>query len=331
MIDANNRWEWRVDPDEQPPFGSRRLLPALVTHMRENRIQLRDDWIRRMTDGSLLTAMTPEELLSESTAVYDHFVEMLETGEVEALQAHTRELSERLIRQGIETEEVLGVLLLLRDVLARSLFDAYKGDVELLSQLFDAYEPTANRLATTVGATFVHERERAIGRERERAVRQQQEDAIRQQREALREQQEKALREQEEALSELSTPVLQMREGLLILPIIGALDPHRTHQLSEQLLGGIREHRAKIAVIDLTGVPEIDSAAATYLIQAVQASRLLGASVIITGVSPAVASSLATSGVDLSKMNAVGDLQSGIEHAERLLDRPSVERPMPTS
>ena len=132
-------------------------------------------------------------------------------------------------------------------------------------------------------------------------------------------QRERVIRQQQEAILELSTPVLQVRERLLILPIIGVIDSQRARQLTQQLLRGIRDTRAKVVVIDITGVPAIDSAVANHLVQTVEASRLMGASVIITGLSSEIAQTLVTIGVDLSKMNAVGDLQGGIEEAERLL------------
>ena len=113
--------------------------------------------------------------------------------------------------------------------------------------------------------------------------------------------------------------MLQVRERLLILPIIGVLDGQRARQLTEQLLRGIRANRAKVVVIDITGVPTIDSTVANHLVQTVDASRLMGASVIITGLSPEIAQTLVTLGVELGKVNAVGDLQGGIEEAERLL------------
>jgi rsbT co-antagonist protein RsbR len=84
-------------------------------------------------------------------------------------------------------------------------------------------------------------------------------------------------------------------------------------------LRGIRNNRAKVVVVDITGVPTIDSTVANHLVQTVEASRLMGACVIITGLSSEIAQTLVTIGVDLSKMNAVGDLQGGIEEAERLL------------
>ena len=102
-------------------------------------------------------------------------------------------------------------------------------------------------------------------------------------------------------------------------PMIGVLDSERARQLTEQLLTGIRTHRAKVVVIDITGVPDVDETVANHLVQTVDASRLMGASVIITGLSPLIAQTLVTIGVDLSKMDTIGDLQGGLEEAERLL------------
>jgi rsbT co-antagonist protein RsbR len=270
------------------PESTAALLRELVSHLRQNRTQLREEWARRITESKLLTAMTREEIFAEATSIYDNYVEVLETGSVEALQAYARNLSERIIPRGVETHEVLGIVLLLRDVLARSLFEKYQGDFSLLNSVLDAYEPAANRVANTVAIGFVQERERII-------------------------------RQQQEAIRELSTPVLQVRDRLLILPIIGVIDPQRARQLTEQLLRGIRSNRAKVVVVDITGVPSVDATVANHLVQTVDASRLMGANVIVTGLSSEIAQTLVTIGVDLGKINAVGDLQGGIEEAERLL------------
>jgi Anti-anti-sigma regulatory factor (antagonist of anti-sigma factor) len=268
--------------------GETLLLPELVAHLRENRSQLRQEWASRIADTRLLSAMTNKEIFSEATSVYDNYVEVLETGSVEALQHYARDLSERIIPRGVETEEVVGIVLLLRDVLARSLFEKYREDFPLLNRILDAYEPAANRIANTVAVSFVEERERVI-------------------------------RQQQDAIRELSTPVLQVRERLLILPIIGMLDTQRAQQVTEQLLRGIRTHRAKVVVVDITGVPDIDQAVANHLVNTVDASRLMGASVIVTGLSAEIAQTLVTIGVDLSKIITVGDLEGGIEEAERVL------------
>jgi rsbT co-antagonist protein RsbR len=270
-----------------------RLLPELVAHLRDNGEHLRDQWTGRITGARLLSAMTPDEVFSEAASIYDNYVEVLETGSTDALQHYARDLSERIIPRGVETEDVLNIVLLLRDVLARSLFEKYHEDFDLLNHVLDAYEPAANRIANMVAVSFVQERERVI-------------------------------RDQQEAIRELSTPVLQVRERLLILPIIGILDAQRARQLTEQLLKAIRAHRAKVVVIDITGVPDVDEGVANSLVQTVDASKLMGASVIITGLSSEIAETLVTIGVDLSKMDTVGDLQEGIEEAERLLGYPAV-------
>ena len=265
------------------------LLHELVNHLGQSREELREEWVRRITDAELLSVMTPEEIFSEVTAVYDNYVSALETGSVEALQEYARDLSERIIPRGVETDEVLGIVLLLRDVLARSLFVNYQHDPELLHRILDSYEPAANSIAVTVGVSFVEERERVI-------------------------------REQQESIRELSTPVLQVRNRLLILPIIGVLDSARARQLTEQLLAAIRDNRARVVVIDVTGVATIDLTVANHLVQAVEASRLMGASAILTGVSSRIAQTLVDLGVDLGAMQTVGDLQGGLEQAERLLE-----------
>jgi rsbT co-antagonist protein RsbR len=285
---VSNSNENRLTADDPQPETNTLLLRQLVAHLREQSSQLRQEWARRITGASLLTAMSQDEIFAEATSVYDNYVEALETGTFQALQAYARNLSERIIPRGVETNEVVGIVLLLRDVLARSLFSKYRSDFAQLYRILDAYEPAANRIAITVAVGFVQERERTI-------------------------------REQQEAIRELSTPVLQVRDRLLILPIIGLIDPQRARQLTEQLLRGIRANRAKVVVIDITGVAAMDTNVANHLVQTVEASRLLGATVIVTGLSPEIAQTLVNIGVELAKMTTVGDLQGGIEEAERLL------------
>src|SRR2546428_686849 len=181
------------------------LLRELVAHLRENRTQLREEWARRITEAKLLTAMTPDEIFAEATAVYDNYLEALETGSIEALEAYARNLSD------------------------------------------------------------------------------------------------------------------------------GIIDPQRARQLTEQLLRGIRVNRAKVVVIDITGVPAMDASVANHLVQTVEASRLLGATVIVTGLSAEIAQTLVNIGVDLGKMNTDGDQQSGLADAARLLGYKVLPIPDPSN
>src|SRR5438552_18395222 len=91
------------------------ILRELVTHLRENRTHLRQEWAHRITEAKLLTPMSADEIFTEATAVYDQYVEALETGTFDALPAYPRNLSERIIPRAPATPDVVGTALLLRD------------------------------------------------------------------------------------------------------------------------------------------------------------------------------------------------------------------------
>ncbi len=123
----------------------------------------------------------------------------------------------------------------------------------------------------------------------------------------------------EAAVKELSTPVLQAQEGLLVVPLIGLVDARRAMQLRNQLLNDIRAQRAKAVVIDLTGVPKIDPETADGLLRTVDAVRLLGAHVILVGISLGIADTLVRIGAELLTIKTTADLQSGLEEAKALM------------
>jgi rsbT co-antagonist protein RsbR len=103
--------------------------------------------------------------------------------------------------------------------------------------------------------------------------------------------------------------------------LIGAVDENRARQLTAQLLDKVRSHRARIVVIDVTGVPQVNTEVANHLVHTAAACRLLGAEVLMSGVSREIAQTFAELGVDMGMMHTVGDLQSGIDLANELLGR----------
>ena len=191
-------------------------------------------------------------------------------------------------RIGLDVKYYLGSYnLYLREVATR-LLGAFPGDVD---KAFETYLSLMKLVFFDIGLaidTYIFQRERTISL-------------------------------QQEAIRKLSTPVLQLRPGLLILPIIGEIDPARARQLTQQLLHSIRASRARVVVIDITGVPAVDSNVANHLLQTVEASRLMGATAIVSGLTAEVAQTLVSLGVALDKLSTVGDLQGGIERAEALL------------
>lgn len=121
--------------------------------------------------------------------------------------------------------------------------------------------------------------------------------------------------EQTNMLIDLSTPVLKVWDDVVLLPLIGSIDGDRATQIIENLLEAIVYNRAKVAVIDVTGVSVIDTYVAQHLMKTIAAAEMLGARVLITGISPEVAQTLVKLGIDFSTIHACGPLREGIARA----------------
>lgn len=135
------------------------------------------------------------------------------------------------------------------------------------------------------------------------------------------------IEKQNRAIEELSTPIIKIWEKVLVLPLIGAIDTRRSQSLTENLLTEISASTSKMAIIDITGVPTVDSAVANHLLKTAEAVKLLGAECVITGIRPDVAQTIVHLGVDLSQIETLANLSEGLKWALRRLDlRISEER-----
>ena len=135
-----------------------------------------------------------------------------------------------------------------------------------------------------------------------------------------RRQTEEKLRKQSKEIMEMATvPVVQVWEGVLLVPLIGTLDSSRTQQLMERLLQRLTESQSAVALLDITGVPTIDTQTAQHLIETIKAVRYIGAEVVLTGVRPVIAQTLVHLGVDLSTVITRSSLRAGLREALNLL------------
>ncbi|MBF0189393.1 MAG: PAS domain S-box protein, partial [Magnetococcales bacterium] len=123
---------------------------------------------------------------------------------------------------------------------------------------------------------------------------------------------------QQQMLLELSTPAMQLFNGVVLMPLVGNIDGDRATQLISRLLEAISTHEAEVAILDLTGVPIIDTDVARHLLKTVAAAKMLGSVVILTGINPNGAQTLVQLGIDISHITTKGTLRSGIEEAFRL-------------
>lgn len=127
--------------------------------------------------------------------------------------------------------------------------------------------------------------------------------------------QDELIRTQRETLRAVGTPLIPINDQIMVMPLIGALDSERMGQALETLLSGVSERRARVVIIDITGLTEIDAAIARGLTRAAQAVRLIGARVVITGISAGAARTLITAGLDLGDLSTRSTLQDGIAYA----------------
>ena len=130
---------------------------------------------------------------------------------------------------------------------------------------------------------------------------------------------EEVILRQTDEISEISTPVIRVWDGILALPIIGTLDSARTQVVMENLLQQIVETGSRIAILDISGVPTVDSLVAQHLIKTVSATRLMGAECIISGIRAEIAQTIVHLGIDLSNINTKGTLASALKLAYSML------------
>ncbi len=127
--------------------------------------------------------------------------------------------------------------------------------------------------------------------------------------------QQKTIFQQQADLMELSSPVSKVWDNTLILPVIGTLDSQRTQIMMENLLEKIVETGCTISILDITGVPTVDTQVANHLLKTVTSARLLGAECIISGISPAIAQTIVHLGIDLSSIRTKATLQDAMIYA----------------
>ena len=126
---------------------------------------------------------------------------------------------------------------------------------------------------------------------------------------------------QASAIRELSTPIMELWDDVLVLPVIGVVDTKRSADLMERLLSFVSEKQARYVILDITGVEVVDTKTADHFIKVIKAAQLLGSSCILTGIRPAVAQTLVEIGVDLSSITTLSNLKEGLKECLRRLQK----------
>jgi rsbT co-antagonist protein RsbR len=137
---------------------------------------------------------------------------------------------------------------------------------------------------------------------------------------------EKTVSLQRIALQELSAPLIPVFEKISVMPLVGTIDTERARQIMENLLSGVVKHRAEVVLIDITGVPVVDTMVAHHIIQAAEAVRLVGAKCMLVGIRPEIAQTIVNLGINLNQFSTNSTLRKGIEQALEMTNRKIVKK-----
>ncbi|MCE6991246.1 STAS domain-containing protein [Dyadobacter sp. CY323] len=262
--------------------------------LRLNKQQILQLWLQnQQTDTEFSDNFnTADELRAQSAEFVDLLLSTLNENNIhdfsspdlEPLIDYVSSLTISRARQGFSPRETATYIFTLKDSLLKVLSDQISGD---LSQLYQA-TIQISRFVDNIGIqsfeTFITGREEVIS-------------------------------QQSDEMAELSTPVIRVWNGILAMPIIGTLDSARTQVVMENLLQGIVDTGSSIAILDISGVPAVDSLVAQHLIKTVNATRLMGAECIISGIRPEIAQTVVHLGIDLSQMITKATLESALKFA----------------
>ncbi|HEY1724129.1 MAG TPA: STAS domain-containing protein [Steroidobacteraceae bacterium] len=251
----------------------------IATVLKKRSKQLQSEWLRLMADSPTVTAngrIGVGELEEQGTRLLQLLAAAVEGKHADDLQAtqsnELREFLEGLSRarvlQGFSSAETATFVFSLKQPLFQALRTEAGGNAELLADEIWAATQIIDRIGLYTVSTFQRAREELINR-------------------------------QQEEMLELSTPVVKLWDGILALPMIGTLDSARTQIVMESLLQKIVDTGSEMAIIDITGVPTVDTLVAQHLLKTVTALRLMGAECIISGVRPQIAQTIVHLGVEL--------------------------------
>ena len=264
----------------------------IASALQKKRADIQANWTKHLTSASAQSSkgrISPEELKSQSGKFLDVFAAALQSGRVSDVYAaewadvrsFLEELSRTRVLAGFSSDETATFIFSLKKPLFDALREELGNDAAGLVDSVWATTVLLDSLGLYTVKSFQKTREEVIGR-------------------------------QQQELLELSTPVVKLWDGILALPMIGTLDSARTQVVMESLLQKIVETESQIAIIDITGVPTVDTLVAQHLLKTVTALRLMGADCIISGVRPQIAQTIVHLGVDLQGVTTKANLADAL-------------------
>ncbi|MCC2658816.1 MAG: rsbRA 4 [Panacagrimonas sp.] len=266
--------------------------------LKEQRRELLQQWTAQLAQVATGGRISGEELEAQAAELLKYLDEALQTGSADDInqpawnpaRGFLEDLSRKRVLAGFSSDETATFLFSLKRPLFGALRAAAGKDADKLAD--EIWKATAllDKLGLYTVKAFQRTREEVIGR-------------------------------QQQELLELSTPVVRLWDGILALPLIGTLDSARTQVVMESLLQRLVDDEAQVAIIDITGVPTVDTLVAQHLMKAATAIRLMGAECIISGIRPQIAQTIVHLGVDLGGVTTKATIADALSTALRMTGR----------
>ncbi len=265
--------------------------------IRKNKTQLLQDWLSFLAKNSDLADIVPEtKLKKESEEFLDDLIAFLklddfsklDAAEYQTLSSKLSDLSQSRAKLGLSPRDTGSYVLNFKDIVLEYLKESYKDEPVKLAEDTLRFNRLIDSLSILTFEAYIEGRQEIIKR-------------------------------QSAEIKEISTPVIQVWDGILAMPIIGTLDSSRTQVVMESLLEAIVRTDSDVAILDISGVPAVDALTAQHLIKTVSATRLMGAECIISGIRPETAQTIVQLGIDLVDIITKSTLAGALKHGIRLM------------
>ena len=274
----------------------------------KNRIEISKIWVAHLMSvpgNRMGEVMSQRELMKQANELLDKLIPALKTENYVAIDdpdyeeviSYLKEISVSRAEKGFTPTEVAMFVLSIKGATLPFMAEGFKSESGQVPKEIASFNHLIDKLALVTFETFVDARETVV-------------------------------REQASSILELSTPVIVIFDGIMLLPLVGTIDTMRAQQMTENLLEAVVKYQARVVVIDVTGVAVIDTSVAQNFINTVKAVRMLGAEVIFTGINPDAAMTMVGLGIDLSDTLTRGNLRAGMEFALGILGKEVTEKPV---
>ena len=253
----------------------------------------------RLTDeiqsraGSSYAAIPRDQLLEVAKQAVAAWQTALDTGDGTPTYEFARSIGQRRAEEHVNMDEIMRVVDILREIIWQALARAYAAgdwDMDVVARVEQWLHEMRNGVVRSYGMTLGQAEQSLAEREQ-------------------------AIEYQSRLIRELSVPIVPIHEGVLVLPLVGAIDSRRASQVMEAALEKIVEFQADVLILDITGVPLVDTGVANYLLQMARAVKLLGAQVVLVGIGAEIAQTMVQLGVELRDVTTRSNLQAGIAFA----------------